>query len=132
MRPAGEAPDDKGKGKEVDPAILPNGGASTNHRIPHGLKGFLNDLPGANSQFLNECLGLTFYLGKTSTKKSAPILDLVFAAPKQRMDIVQFDMRTLEHFRLPEGQIVYKNPSALDPESEAKKKRKVDLYYHHW
>jgi len=57
-------------------------------------------------------------------KKSASIADLMMAAPKQRMEIAPFDDRTLQYFRLPEGKM-FRNPSALDPESEAKRKRKV-------
>jgi len=108
VRPVGEVPpeNDKGKGKEVVPSpSVPV--PSSSSRIPHGLKGFLNDLPG-----------------KTSTKKSASIAELMMAPPKQPAAIALFDARTLEHFRLPEGQILYRNPSALDPDHEVKKKRK--------
>lgn len=45
-------------------------------------------------------------------------------APKQRADIVQLDPRTMEHFRLPEGQLL-KSTQIADFDAEAKKKRKV-------
>ncbi|KAF9516955.1 hypothetical protein BS47DRAFT_1340263, partial [Hydnum rufescens UP504] len=108
VRPAGDAPPEpnKGKGKEVVPSPTQSARPSSS-RIPHGLKGFLNDLPG-----------------KTSTKKGPSIVELMMVPPKQRADIASFDARTLEHFRLPEGQLLYRNPSALDPDHEVKKKRK--------
>jgi len=45
------------------------------------------------------------------------------AAPKQRADIAQLDARTMEHFRLPEGQLM-KSTQISDFDTETKKKRK--------
>ncbi|KAF8310022.1 hypothetical protein DL93DRAFT_2230583 [Clavulina sp. PMI_390] len=79
VRPHG----DKGKGKETEPGEQPDPG---NNRIPHGLKSFMVDLPG-----------------KTSVKRSEPLVDLVLAPPKQRIEVATFDARTLENFRLGVG-----------------------------
>lgn len=49
----------------------------------------------------------------------------MLAAPKQRTEIVQFDSRVLENFRLPEGQVPRRpNQQILGPD-EMRKKKKV-------
>lgn len=65
--------------------------------------------------------------GKTSTKKSEPISDLMLAPPKQRVEILQFDTRTLENFRLPEGQTPFRPNQQLQGTDETRKKKKVSI-----
>lgn len=68
---------------------------------------------------------MNYYLGKTSTKKSESISELMLAPPKQRVEIAQFDTRTLENFRLPEGQIFHRSNQYPQGSDELRKKRKV-------
>jgi len=104
VRPANVSVD-KGKTKEGDPPQEVLDGA--NHRIPHGLKSFLADLPG-----------------KTSTKKSESLADLMLAAPKQRIEIAPFDNRVLENFRLPGGQVPHRANQQILGADEMRKKEK--------
>jgi len=94
---------DKGKTKDTPQEVLDG----TNHRIPHGLKSFLADLPG-----------------KTSTKKSESLADLMLAAPKQRIEIAPFDSRILENFRLPAGQVPHRANQQIPGADEMRKKKK--------
>jgi hypothetical protein len=52
VRPVGEPPPEKGKAREKDGDVLVLPGSEGNpvsqtHRIPHGLKAFLIDVPGS-------------------------------------------------------------------------------------
>jgi hypothetical protein len=62
-------------------------------------------------------------VGKTSTKKSESLADLMLAAPKQRIEIAPFDSRVLENFRLPAGQVPHRNQQILGADEMRKKKK---------
>ncbi|KAF8329084.1 uncharacterized protein EI90DRAFT_3290260 [Cantharellus anzutake] len=75
------------------------------NRIPHGLKTFLADLPG-----------------RTSTKKSSPIADMMMIGPRQHTDIMQLDARTIEHFKLPEG-LLFRTSQSSDFEAGGRRRK---------